>query len=120
VAGVACSPSHLALVDTGSTYMDPAVAPPPQILWQAHKPQGPEINLRTRTITWPDGSKFKFPLHGRTEVRHLQKYYEFPDAIDWHGRSGNQTGSLAGGESDSHPAAAWNINESLSSFTRAP
>jgi hypothetical protein len=85
-----CSPSRLALVDTGSTYMDPADAPPPQILWQAHKPKGPEINLRTHTITWPDGSKFKFPLRGQTEVKHLRKYYEFPDTIHWHGRPGSQ------------------------------
>lgn len=81
-----CSPSHLAVVDTGSTYMDPASAPPPQILWEAHRPRCPEISFRTHTITWPDGSTFKFPLHGRTEVQHLRKFYEFPDIIHWQGR----------------------------------
>lgn len=83
-----CAPSHLAVVDTGSTYLDPADASPPQVLWQAHRPQCPAISFRTHTITWPDGSRFEFPLHGQTEIQHLQKYYEFPDAIHWHGRPG--------------------------------
>lgn len=84
-----CSPSHLAVVDTGSTYLNPADAPAPQILWQASKPQRPEISFRTRTITWPDGSTFGFPLHGQSEVRHLRKYHEFPDTIHWNGRTAN-------------------------------
>ncbi|GLY82163.1 hypothetical protein [Actinoallomurus iriomotensis] len=83
-----CSPSSLAVVDTGSTYMDPADAEPPRILWQAREPQCPEINLRTHAITWPDGSKFKFPLY-RSEGQHLQKYYGPSYTIDWHGRSGS-------------------------------
>jgi len=58
------SPTHLAVVDTGATYLDPADAPPPRILWQARSPHVPEISLRTRTITWPDGSTFRFPLRG--------------------------------------------------------
>jgi hypothetical protein len=84
-----CSPSHLAVVDTGSTYVDPADAPPPTILWQAANPHGATIDFRTRTITWPDGSTFTFPLHGDAEVRHLRNYYEFPDVVHWHGRSGS-------------------------------
>jgi hypothetical protein len=83
---LACSPSGIAVVDTGSTSVDPADAPPPQIIWQARKPQAPEISFRTRTITWPDGSSFQFPLHGRTEQKHLWKYHEPPDTIHWNGR----------------------------------
>lgn len=82
-----CSPSCVAVVDTGSTYLDPADAPPPQIVWQARTPQAPELSFRKRTLTWPDGSSFTFPLHGRTEEQHLRKYVEFPDTIHWTGRS---------------------------------
>lgn len=82
---LACSPSHLAVVDTGPTYLDPADGPSPRILWHAQQPRCPEISFRTHTITWQDGSTFSFPLHGRSEVQHLRKYYEFPDVIHWHG-----------------------------------
>jgi hypothetical protein len=81
-----CSPSRLAVVETGSTYLDPADAPPPTILWQARKPAEADLSFRTRTITWPDGSTFEFPLHGQSEVKHLRQYYEFPDTIHWTGR----------------------------------
>jgi hypothetical protein len=84
-----CAPSHLAVVDTGSTYVAPADASTPQIIWQASKPQCPAISLRTQTITWPDGSTFRFPLHGNTEAQHLRKYHEFPDIIHWNGRPGS-------------------------------
>lgn len=80
-----CSPSSLALVDTGPTYLDPAGAAPPRILWQAQKPQCPEIKLRTRIIEWPDGSRFEFPLYRGSEARHLQKYYGPSYTINWHG-----------------------------------
>lgn len=80
------SPSCVAVVDTGSTFADPADAPPPRIIWQAREPQAPEISFRKRTITWPDGSSFKFPLHGRTEEQHLRRYHESPDTIHWNGR----------------------------------
>lgn len=84
-----CSPSCVALVDTGSTITDPAHAPPPQIIWQAREPQAPAISFRTRTITWPDGSSFTFPLHGRTEEQYLRNHYEPPDSIRWNdGRRG--------------------------------
>ncbi len=69
-----CSPSAIAVVDTGSTYLDPADAPAPQVVWQARQPQAPRISFRKRTITWPDGSSFEFPLHSRTEDQHLRKY----------------------------------------------
>jgi len=81
-----CSPSRLAVVDTGATYLDPADAPPPRILWQADQAERPEIDFRTRVITWPDGSTFTFPLRGKGESRHLQRYFEFPDIVHWHGR----------------------------------
>jgi hypothetical protein len=80
-----CSPSRVAVVETGSTSSDPADAPPPQIVWQAREPEAPVISLRKRTLTWADGSSFEFPLHGRTEDRHLRKYHEFPDVIHWNG-----------------------------------
>ncbi|PXY35205.1 hypothetical protein BAY59_02030 [Prauserella coralliicola] len=80
---LACSPSWLAIVDTGSTFTDPADAPPPRILWQARRPQAPEVDLRGRTITWPDGSTFEFPLHGRAEDRHLRTFLGPGGAINW-------------------------------------
>ncbi|PXY26440.1 hypothetical protein BA062_24755 [Prauserella flavalba] len=80
---LACSPSSLAIVDTGSTFTDPADAPPPRILWQARRPQAPEVDLRGRTITWPDGSTFEFPLHGRTEDRHLRTFLGPQGTINW-------------------------------------
>jgi hypothetical protein len=81
-----CSPSCIAVVDTGSTFLDPADAPPPRIVWQAREPQAPEMSFRKRTLTWPDGSSFRFPLHGRAEEQHLRKYHESPDVIHWNGR----------------------------------
>jgi hypothetical protein len=83
-----CSPSGLAVVDTGSTSTDPADAPEPRIVWEARAPQVPVLSLRKRTLTWPDGSAFRFPLHGRTEDRHLKKFLEFPDVVHWTGRPG--------------------------------
>jgi hypothetical protein len=80
------SPSHIALVDTGSTQREPSDAPPPEIVWQAGTPQALEVNLRRRRLTWPDGSIFTFPLHGRTEEQHLRKYLEPPDIVHWNGR----------------------------------
>jgi hypothetical protein len=73
-----CSPSGVAVVDTGPTRLDPADAPEPRILWQARKPQAPEVRFRGHTLTWPDGSSFRFPLHGRTEERRLREYLSGP------------------------------------------
>jgi hypothetical protein len=81
-----CSPTRVAVVDTGSTFLDPADADPPRIAWQAAKPAAPEVNFRRHTLTWADGSSFRFPLHGRTEEQHLRKYLEPPDVVHWNGR----------------------------------
>ncbi|QKV80175.1 hypothetical protein [Amycolatopsis sp. Hca4] len=83
---LACSPSCVAVVDTGTTFTDPADAPPPRIVWEARKPEAPEIGFRKRTLTWPDGSEFRFPLHGRPEEQHLRKFVEFGDVVHWEGR----------------------------------
>ncbi|WP_284740793.1 hypothetical protein [Amycolatopsis sp. RTGN1] len=78
-----CSPTSVALVETGSTYLDPADAPEPQVLWEARGTDAPEVSFRKRTLTWPDGSQFKFPLKGRTEERHLRQFHEYPDVVHW-------------------------------------
>ncbi|WP_315863274.1 hypothetical protein [Amycolatopsis sp. FBCC-B4732] len=83
---LAFSPSCLALVDTGSTYVEPADAPPPRIVWEARQPELPAVNFRRHTLTWPDGSVFRFPLHGRTEEQHLRKFVEPPGVVHWEGR----------------------------------
>lgn len=83
---LACSPSGVAVVETGPTYADPADAPPPRILWEARKPDAPALSFRKSTLTWPDGSTFRFPLHGRAEERHLRKFLEFPDVVHWDGK----------------------------------
>jgi hypothetical protein len=80
---LACSPTSVALVETGSTYLDPADAPEPQVLWEARGADAPEVSFRKRTLTWPDGSQFKFPLKGRTEERHLRQFHEYPDVVHW-------------------------------------
>ncbi|WP_410590058.1 hypothetical protein [Amycolatopsis sp. lyj-23] len=81
-----CSPSCVALVDTGTTFTDPADAPPPRIVWEARRPQAPVLDFARRTLTWPDGSVFRFPLHGRAEEQHLRRYFEPPATIHWSGR----------------------------------
>jgi hypothetical protein len=80
------SPTGVAVVDTGSTYVDPADAPPPRIVWQAREPQAPAVRFPKRTLTWPDGSSFTFPLHGRTEDQHLRKFVEPLGVVHWNGR----------------------------------
>jgi hypothetical protein len=78
-----CSPSSVALVETGSTYVDPADAPEPRILWEARGTDAPGVSFRKRTLTWPDGSRFTFPLQSRTEDRHLRQFHEYPDVVHW-------------------------------------
>ncbi|MEV0088038.1 hypothetical protein [Saccharopolyspora sp. NPDC050642] len=85
-----CSPTRIAVVDTGPTYVDPADAPPPRIVWQTSEPKAPEISFGKRTMKWPDGSSFKFLLQGRTEQEHLRKYHEPPNTTHWHGRPAQQ------------------------------
>ncbi|MGB3439324.1 MAG: hypothetical protein WBA97_11290, partial [Actinophytocola sp.] len=76
----------LAVVDTGATNVDPASAPPLRILWQAREPHRPRIDYGKRTITWPDGSMFNFHLQSGFEHEHLEKHFEPPETIHWHGR----------------------------------
>jgi len=83
---LACSPSCLAVVDTGTTAGDPADAPPPRIVWEARKPQAPELSFRKSTLTWPDGSIFRLPVRGPAEQRHLRKFVEFGDVVHWNGQ----------------------------------
>ncbi|SFJ97467.1 hypothetical protein SAMN05421835_111158 [Amycolatopsis sacchari] len=66
------SRSAVAVVDSGSAYLDPADAAPLRIIWQARKPQAPEVDVHGRTITWPDGSTFRFPLHSSAEAQRLR------------------------------------------------
>ena len=56
------SPSHVAVVDTGHTFHDPAHAPPPEIRWHATKPDVPRVDPGRRLITWPDGSTYEYDL----------------------------------------------------------
>jgi len=51
------SPSHLAVVDTGHTFHDPAQ---PEIRWHATTPDLPAIDPRKRRITWADGSVYEY------------------------------------------------------------
>ncbi len=83
-----CAPSCLAIVDTGPTVADPANAPEPRVVWEARTPQAPELRLRTRTMTWPDGSSFTFPLHDRVEEQRLRSHLGPQDTVHWHGRPG--------------------------------
>ncbi|WP_050983511.1 hypothetical protein [Saccharomonospora azurea] len=82
---LACSPSGLAIVDTGPTTADPAHAPEPRLVWEARAPQAPELRLRTRTMTWPDGSGFTFPLHDRVEEQRLRSRLGPRDTVFWNG-----------------------------------
>ncbi|MEU0790603.1 hypothetical protein ABZ342_11085 [Amycolatopsis sp. NPDC005961] len=78
-----CSPTSVALVETGSTYLDPADAPEPRILWEARGADAPAVSFRKRTLTWPDGSRFAFPLRSRTEDQYLRQFLSHPDEVRW-------------------------------------
>ncbi|SEF23879.1 hypothetical protein SAMN05421837_102460 [Amycolatopsis pretoriensis] len=78
-----CSPTSVAFVDTGSTYLDPADAPDPAVVWEARGSTAPEVSFRKRTLTWADGSRFEFPLQSRTEDRHLRQFHSYPDEVRW-------------------------------------
>lgn len=60
-AWLAHSPSHVAVVDTGHTFHDPARSQP-EIRWHATEPDLPRIEPRRRRITWPDGSVYEYDL----------------------------------------------------------
>jgi len=56
------SPSHVAVVDSGRTFYDPADRPPPKFLWQTANPQAPVVSPAQHRITWPDGSVFHYSV----------------------------------------------------------
>jgi hypothetical protein len=58
------SPSHVAVVDSGYTFYDPADSPPPTLLWHAARPHAPLVSPTHRRLTWPDGSVFEYHLSG--------------------------------------------------------
>lgn len=78
-----CSPTSVAFVDTGSTYLDPADAPEPAVVWEARGSAAPQLSFRKRTLTWPDGSRFAFPLRSRAEDQHLRQFHSYPDEVRW-------------------------------------
>lgn len=80
-----CSPSSAAVVDTGPAMGDPATAPEPRVGWEARAPRAPKVCRRTRTVTWPDGSSFVFPLHDRVEEQRLRHRLTPEGTVDWDG-----------------------------------
>lgn len=80
-----CSPSYIALVDTGPTSNDPATAPAPQVRWQARISDGLRVRFqRPQLIAWPDGSKFAFGLH-KGEDEYLRSRLDPTGAVRWQG-----------------------------------
>jgi hypothetical protein len=59
------SRSHVAVIDSGLSFADPADSPPPTVLWHAEKPHAPLLAPRKQRLTWPDGSEYRF--HVRAE-----------------------------------------------------
>lgn len=55
------SPSHVAVIDSGRTFVDPKDSPPPTILWHVTTPDAPRVSPRKR-IVWPDGSTYEYVL----------------------------------------------------------
>lgn len=55
------SPSQVAVIDTGHTFVDPKDSAPPTILWHASAPNAPQVTARRR-IVWPDGSVYEYEL----------------------------------------------------------
>ena len=66
------SPSHLAVVDSGHTFYDPADSPPPTVLWHAAAPDAPLHSPAKQRLTWPDGSVFEYHL-SHTEIDFRKK-----------------------------------------------
>ncbi|MEY7973720.1 hypothetical protein AB8O38_17120 [Saccharomonospora xinjiangensis] len=62
-----------------------ADAPEPRVLWEARRPEAPELRPRSRTLTWRDGSSFTFPLHDHTEERYLRSRIGGDGAPLWNG-----------------------------------
>lgn len=55
------SASHVAVVDSGFSFADPADSPP-TFRWQAAGPNAPTVSPRERRVSWPDGSVFRYDL----------------------------------------------------------
>lgn len=55
------SPSHVAVIDSGHVFYDPADHPP-VLVWHAGGPDRPRIVPARRRLTWPDGSEFEYSI----------------------------------------------------------
>lgn len=56
------SSSHVAVFDSGGTFIDPTGGPPPKILWHAEKPHAPVVRRLGLRLIWPDRSEFKYVI----------------------------------------------------------
>jgi hypothetical protein len=56
------SASHVGVIETGHTFLDPADSPPPTILWEASGSAAPSVYPANRRITWPDGSVYQYHI----------------------------------------------------------
>jgi hypothetical protein len=56
------SASHVAVFDSGGTFLGPTGGPPPKILWHAEKSHAPVVRPFGLRLVWPDGSKFKYVI----------------------------------------------------------
>jgi hypothetical protein len=54
------SPSHVAVVDTGALFQEPADMTPPVVLWHAAAPYAPQVSPHRRRLSWPDGSTYQY------------------------------------------------------------
>ncbi|OLT41218.1 hypothetical protein BJF85_24395 [Saccharomonospora sp. CUA-673] len=84
-AWLALTPSRAAVVDTGPTFLDPADAPEPQVVWEAGRHDRPEVHLGKHLVTWPDGSSLEFVPHDPTEARYVRGFHQPPNTIRWPG-----------------------------------
>jgi hypothetical protein len=75
------SPSHVAVVDSGHVFLDPADSPPPTILWHATGPEKPRIFPANRRVAWPDGSEFVYSISA--EESHVQHESTANDEGKW-------------------------------------
>ena len=64
------SQSHVAVIDSGPVFLDPADSPPPTILWHATGAEKPRVSPARRRITWSDGSVFVYSIS--TDEAHFQ------------------------------------------------
>ena len=59
---LACSPTHVAVIDSGPVHLEPRDCPPPTILWRAAGEEAPRLTPTRRRLTWPDGSVFQYSI----------------------------------------------------------